>query len=134
MKTRNGKRHARALQHGFMPYEADVLAKVPLTTPYVRSLYKERREEYEAYAKDHSEAEWADYIRKRYESKGWLTAGKFDIIYDAWKMIRDYEHRFRARFPQYESPWEKRTRSRGNFIAKAERTIARQKGQLAYGR
>lgn len=133
MKTRNGSRYAKAIRHGFLPFEADMLRKVPFNTPYVRAMLKERKAEYDAFVKDRGVSYWYGHIKELYEDKRWLTAGKTRIIYDPWKMLRAYEDKFKARFPYYTSPWERRARTQGDFMAKAERTIARQKGRLAHG-
>lgn len=72
-----------------------------------------------------------DYIKGVkliYKGKGWLKRVRGRIKLDVWKMLRDYEDKYRARKPQYESPWQKRQRrmSSEDFHAKAERTMQRQ--------
>jgi len=47
------------------------------------------------------------------------------IVYDTWAMLRDFEDKYRAKHPQYKSPWEKRRKAWKSFVAKLERTYER---------
>lgn len=128
-KTRRQTRYMLLRNSGFLKGEARPLSKVPLkTTPYMRSLVAERKAEYKkAVAAKMSQTAYEDKIKEKYDKNRWLTAGKVRIKRDPWKMLRDYEDRWRARNPQYTSPWEKRWKTWRGFVKKAERTIARQK-------
>lgn len=128
-KTRRQSRYLLLRSAGLLPYEARPLSKVPLkSTPYMRALVKERQGEYRQAAKAKVGLRgYEAQIKDKYDKAGWLTAGKWRIRRDPWKMLRDYEDKWRAKNPQYTSPWEKRWRDWKGFVDKAERTIARQK-------
>jgi len=76
--------------------------------------------------------QWEDHIKELYKKNGWLTdrirAGKRYTIADPWRMLRDYEDRWRARQPEYSSPWEARYRKMKDFWDKFERTRVKQRG------
>jgi len=40
-------------------------------------------------------------------------------------MLKDFEAKFRARFPNYESPWEKKRKVWKDFTAKLEATYSK---------
>lgn len=81
----------------------------------------------EGIAEGITKAEWLRRVKGLYDKNKWLRAGIERIERDPWKMLRDYGDRWRARQPQYESPWEKRGRRWQDFQRRVERTIEKQK-------
>ena len=131
LKTRRQNRYTKLRNAGFLPFEARPLSKVPFKTcPYMRQLIRERREEARQAIKEGlSRRQWEDFIKARYGKNNWTSytrTGK--VKADPWKMLREYEDRWRNRQPDYTSPWEDKYRKWRDFIVKIERTMAKQKG------
>lgn len=82
---------------------------------------------HEGIAEGITKVEWLRRIKGLYDTNKWLRAGIERIERDPWKMLRDYGDRWRARLPQYESPWEKRGRRWQDFQQRVERTIEKQR-------
>lgn len=131
-RTRREQRRRKLIGLGLLPFEAKELSKVPLNVPYFRMLVGERRQEYKKFIKAERLTAWISYIKKLYDDNGWVTVIGSHRIYDPWKLLRDYEERYRHKMPMYESPWEGQRRMRLDFLGKMERTMAKQRG-LAYG-
>lgn len=131
-RTRRQQKYERLRLSGFLPFEARVLSKVPVRIcPYMKELMKERRAMFQkARADGATRAQWENLIKGKYNTNKWLSAGRRRIEADPWKMLRDFEDRFRDKNPEYTSPWQKRVRDWQNFLRKAERTIAKQKGRV----
>lgn len=131
-KTRRQNRYSQMRRAGFLPFEARPLSKVPFAIcPYLRRLIREREGELgKARRQGATQRQWEDHIKGRYAANRWLRAGKKKIEADPWRMLRDYEDKWKAKQPQYTSPWQKRWRNWKDFLAKAERTIAKQKGRV----
>lgn len=113
---------------GFLPFEYRELRKVPFSVPYMRPLIKARLKQHLAYiAEGNTEKQWHKFIRQEYRNHDWMQNG----IYDVWQMLRDREHRYRARHPDYESPWESKRvkRSSADFERKFGNTIEKQRKQ-----
>jgi len=135
LKTRRQTRYA-FLRRGeaFLPFEARPLSRVPFNIcPYIKELIRGRREEAAKFQKSGGTLkQWEDHIKELYKKNGWLTdrirAGKRYTIADPWRMLRDYEDRWRARQPEYSSPWEARYRKMKDFWNKFERTRVKQRG------
>lgn len=128
MRTRRASRAKILKESGFLPFETRALSKVPFSVPYVRPLIKARMKAHLAYiAKGNTEAQWHKFIRQEYRDHDWMQAG----VYDPWQMLRDREHRYRAKYPDYESPWESKRvkRSSAEFERKVANTIIKQKEQ-----
>ena len=98
--------------------------------PYLRAMLDERKEQgKKAQAMGKTLKEFELQIRELYRVNRWLKrnrAGK--IVADPWRMLRDFEDKFKAKNPQYTSPWMKRWVKWRDFLGKIERTIALQKG------
>lgn len=130
-KTRRQNRYISLRNSFFLPFEARPLSKVPTRLcPYLRDLMVERRDMAKK-AKTQGKAlkQFEDQIKELYRINRWLKrdrAGK--IIGDSWKMLRDYEDRWRARQPEYTSPWQARYRKWKDFYTKLERTRQKQRG------
>lgn len=131
-KTRRQARYSKLRAAGFVPAEARALSKVPTRiTPYWRMAVKARVSmKKKAQKMGHSEREFEEQIKELYRVNRWLKrnkAGKW--ILDPWAMFREEEDKWKAKFPQYESPWQKRWKDWQDFQRRIERTIAKQRGQ-----
>jgi len=129
-RTRRQNRYSRLRSAGFLPFEARAMSKVPLRVcPYMKQLAKDRYKDFlKAKAEGMTRAGWQDKIKKLYSDNHWLRAGKRRIEADPWKMLREYEDRWKDKNPQYTSPWQKRWRDWKDYQRKIEATIKKQKG------
>ena len=134
LKTRRYSRYSQLRQgNAFLPFEARPLSKVPFAIcPYMRQLIEERRNEAKkAERQGLTDAQWEKKIRDEYKKQGWLSLDRAGRIKaDPWKMLRDYEDRWRAKQPEYTSPWEARMRKWKDFYTKLERTMQKQRGMV----
>lgn len=135
--VRRQKRYSILRDAGFQPFEARPLSRVPMkVAPYVREMIRDRQKmKQKAIAEGASRAEWERRIKALYADNRWFRLGKRRIESDPWRMLRDYEDRWRAKRPQYDSPWQKRQRNWRQYTRKYERTIAKQRtqGERAFG-
>ena len=129
-RTRRQQRYTKLRAVGFLPFESRALSKVPVKTcPYIGHLIEDRYKMFTEAQRDKVTAQqYENRIKALYRDNKWLRAGKVRIEFDPWRMLRDYEDRWRAKQPQYTSPWQKRWRDWKGFLAKTERTIQKQKG------
>ena len=68
-------------------------------------------------------------IKLTYAKNGWVRRSKKgQVVADPWKMLRDFEDRYKQKNPEYDSPWEKRWRDWKDFLGKYEKTVAKQRG------
>lgn len=130
LKTRRQSRYALLRNAGFLPFEARPLSRVPSNVPYFRQLVMDRANDARAAkARGVTRGQYEDKIKGQYRREGWLKKDRLGkVVADAWQMLRAFEDRYRARQPEYESPWEPRGRKLKDFIAKIERTMATQRG------
>ena len=130
-RTRRQHRYLVLRDAGFLPFEARALSKVPTRIcPYMRHLIADRKAMFLDAKQTHAtNKQYENRIKALYNTNKWLSAGKLRIQADPWKMLRDYEDRWRAKQPEYTSPWQKRWRDWKDFQAKTERTIRKQKGR-----
>ena len=121
-KTRRQRRYEILRKAGFMRSEARDLSRVPLKVPYMKPLIDARAKEYKKAVKEEwTIGQWEDTLKKQYKSSGWLNSkGKSS----AWAMLRDYEHAYRAKHPNYDSPWQKRRGQMRDFIKVFEKKLA----------
>src|SRR4030042_329548 len=119
MKTRRMTRYKFLRQSGFLKQEAFVLSKVPLRIPYFDVIIKERYKQLVEAIKTQSLAKFEKAIKQEYVDEGWIRKRRFDV----WMMFRAYEDRYRRKFPQYESPWERRRVALKDFVKSTESTI-----------
>lgn len=129
-RTRRQNRYYKLRNAGFLPFEARPLSKVPFKIcPYMRQLIRDRQIDFlKAKKEGATRAQWENRIKELYSKEKWLRAGKRGIEADPWKMLRDYEDRWRQKQPQYTSPWEARYRAWKDFYTKLERTMQKQRG------
>ena len=129
-RTRRQERYLKLRQAGFLPFESRALSSVALKRcPYMRHLIRERAGMLAEAKRDRATVkQWQNRIKEMYNTNKWLRAGKLRIEADPWKMLRDYEDRWRAKRPEYTSPWQPRRRKWRDFVERTERTLQRQKG------
>jgi hypothetical protein len=123
-KTRRRNRYEKLRLSGFLPFEARTLSRVPFRVPYIRSLMTVRRRMLRNALKEGmSRAGWERKIKTEYFDSGWLKwAKRKQAVYDPWKMLKDFERGYKARHPEYVSPWEKKQKNMPDFLEKIERT------------
>ena len=129
MRTRRQNRYELLRRKGFLAFEARPLSVVPIkSVPYMKGLIRERLQLLrDAQQHKATTAQYEAQIRKDYNTHGFLKRNRVGkVISDPWAMLHDFEDRYRAKNPAYESPWEKRRRSLVDFMAKIEQTIASQ--------
>jgi len=121
--TRRQKRYELLHRAGFIRFECRALSFVPLTVPYMLPLLRARLKLWqELRAQGMTASQYYGHILHLYREKGWRKrlkiSGKLRV--DAWMMLRDFEERYKAKFPLYESPWIKRGKQRKALLAKIE--------------
>ena len=130
MKTRRQQRYTILRKAGWLPFEARPLSRVPIrTVPYMRGMIKERQDMFHK-AKDMGTTidRWRSQIKELYIINIFVRMDwKGKKVADPWAFLRDYEDRWRAKNPAYESPWQKRRRSWRRFMEMVEKTIAGQR-------
>jgi len=130
-RTRREARYLKLRQHGFLRFEARPLSKVPTRVcPYLRAMMKERLKQMRDSQKmGRTLRQYEDSIKELYRTNKWLKKNRVGkIVADPWRMFRDYEDKYKAKFPQYSSPHEKRWKDWRQALGKIERTIRRQQG------
>jgi hypothetical protein len=71
-------------------------------------------------------AKFESQIKELYRVNRWLKTNKAGkMVAEPWEMLRDFGDRWRNKYPQYDSPWEKRQRNWRDFQARIEKTLAR---------
>ena len=131
LKTRRMMRFQALRKLQFMKFEAFALSKVsPAITPYFREMMKERAElAAKAFKMGKTEREFEAQIKELYRINNWIKRDrKGRRIADPWKMFRSFEDKFKAKRPEYTSPWQKRQKNLRDFIAKYERSIKLARG------
>ena len=129
MKTRRGQRYEILRANGFLPGEARPLSRVPIkTVPYMKPFIRERRGLFaDAMRQKVTIAQYRAAVNAIYHKNRFLKRNKVGrFVPDPWALLHDFEDRYRSKNPAYESPWEKRRRSWGDFLARIEKTIAAQ--------
>ncbi len=129
-RTRREARYVKLRQAGFLRFEARPLSKVlPRICPYFMDMIKGRRDmKGRAQKMGATEKQFEAQIKELYKTNGWLKRNRVGkIVADPWRMFRDAEDLWKAKFPQYDSPWMKRWKDWRNFQKKIERTLAKQR-------
>lgn len=133
MKTRRQDRLVKLRAHSLLPFEARPLSRVPFKVcPYIGYMMRDRWKMFlRAKQLGTTQRQWEAQIKELYRVNGWTKRNRAGIVTaDPWKMFRDYEEKFKAKYPEYESPWMKKYRNWKDFLAKIERTMKAQR-QLA---
>ena len=135
MKTRRQSRYKRLREGGFCAFESSELSRMPLSIPYWKAMRKTRKERLVKYllTEKASRYKFEKMIRQEYIDRKWLKRTKAgSVMASPWLMLKDFEARFKAKFPDYESPWEKRRKAWKDFRAKLEATYAKYPAGRAY--
>jgi len=122
-KTRRQRRYEILRIAGCLPFEARDLSKVPFRVPYMDVLVKERYKKFvRAREEGRSWVWWKREIIKEYRDNRWQSRTRLGVIKDdPYKMLKNFEHNYKDRHPQYESPWMKRRKQWRSFLTKIER-------------
>ena len=130
LKTRRQGRYTRLRLAGFLPFEARPLSNVLVPKcPYLAAILADRREEFKRAQKTMTAQQYEVQIKLTYAKNGWVRRNKKgQVVADPWKMLRDFEDRYKQKNPEYDSPWEKRWRDWKDFLGKYEKTVAKQRG------
>lgn len=131
-RTRRQQRYIKLRESGFLPFEAQDLSKVSIKlTPYLQQMVTERKRMLAKATKARlTKAGYKKLIDNIYDKGHFYIARAQGIKPDVWKMFRDWEEKYRDKHPEYQSPWQKKRKKWVDFMAKAERTIAKQNVRL----
>lgn len=125
-RPRRQARYIRLKMIGFLPFEAYALSKVSPKVPYFRLMFDDRKGAYRtAKGFKFSKREWTATIADMYKDRGYGGYIFLRWKSDVWAYLRSWEERYRERYPDYTSPWQKKKRKRTDFIAKFERGAAK---------
>jgi hypothetical protein len=104
------------------------MSHVPPNVAYFKTMLQERRAMYKkAVAMKIGQVKWEGQIKELYKVNKWQKLNRVGkIVADPWKMLKDFEKKYREKYPQYESPWEPRGRNFRDFQRKTDKTLARQ--------
>lgn len=130
-KTRREKRYNRLRANYLLPFEANPLSRVPeKVCPYIKGLMRDRYKLFlRAKALGTAKEVFARQVKELYRIKGWTKKDRLGRLRcDVWKMFREFEEKYKAKFPEYDSPWMKRVRNWRFARAKIEHTMAKQRG------
>lgn len=130
--TRRQRRYQRLrMDFGFCKFEATELSHVPFNTPYMDALIKQRFRLFQkSITEGKSRAEFDKEIRREYIQQGWRQkTGVRSYKFDPWAMLRHFEHEYKQKHPNYQSPWKKRRQRWVNFTAKVEFTMKKNRDQ-----
>lgn len=130
-RTRRENRYTKLRNVGFLRFEARPLSRVPTRIcPYLREMMRERTAMLKrARTMGTSLRQFEEQIKELYRTNKWLKKNRVGkIVADPWRMFRDSEDKYKVKFPEYDSPWQKRWKDWRTFQGKIERTIRKQKG------
>lgn len=121
-KTRRQNRYEVLRKTGFLKGEAQTLSQIPFKTPYMKPLVDNRRRDFRnAISRRMTRTQYEKGIRERYDKNGWFDSKGNRSV---WAMLREYEHAYVEKHPEWESPWEKRQRKRRDYIKTLEKELA----------
>lgn len=123
-KTRQA-RYERRRRNGFLPFEARPLSRVSEKVPYMPQLIATRASLLaRAKREKWSQQRYETYIKEQYRKKGWRKFSRTGkIVNDPWRMLRDYEDRYKDKHPEYVSPWVKKQKKWRAFTSKYEKGL-----------
>lgn len=135
MKTRRQARYQKLRECALAKFEARPLSRVSFRTcPYIKEIMRDRLRMFkQAKAEGLTQRQWEDKIKGLYRGKGWTKTDKLGrTIADPYKMFRHYEDTFKAKQPQYESPWQPRGKKFKDFIRYMDGVLDVQHGRRRY--
>jgi len=126
-RTRLERRYEYLREHGFLPFEARRLATVrKQSAPYLEAMVKGRANTYRAALKNNwTKTQYRNHIYKQYAKQGWAIktpAGKMSVK-SVWNLLRAQEDRYRAKFPEWESPSRKKGHGSRDFVKGVEEKV-----------
>jgi hypothetical protein len=126
-RTRRQNRYVALRKYGFLKFEAKDLSKVPFKTPYMKPFIKERINLRKTATRQKiGDKEYEATIKELYDIKKWFDRkGNRDV----WKMLQEFEEKYKKKHPEYQSPWQKKRKHWKDFVNKVERTLAKDKLQ-----
>ena len=115
-------RYVSRRRNGFLPFEARALSRVPARVPYMPQLIATRASlRAHAQREGWSQIRYKTAIKEQYRRKGWRKLNRAGmIVNDPWRMLRDYEDRYKSKHPEYTSPWLKKQKKWREFTSKYE--------------
>jgi len=119
------------VKNGMLDFEAAVLASIPEDVPYIKHMTDDRMALLRrALQQGLTDEQYQSLVKQQYIDRGFFkpAEGAVRARLDPYAMLRHYEDAYKARHPEWESPWKKRQRSWGRFRTKASRTIEEQWG------
>lgn len=128
VRTRREIRYSVARHHGLLPFEAQPLSRVPPEKcPYFEDLLESRATMLrKARQLGFTQRQFDAQIKELYRVNDWTKKNrKGEVIADPWKMLRNWEDKYRDKNPEYESPWEPRQRNFRGYQTKVERVMAK---------
>ena len=130
-RTRRETRYMKLRNAGFLRFEARPLSKVPSKVcPYLRAMMEERRDWLRKEQKaGKTLKEYEAEIRELYRAKDWTKKNRVGkTVADPWKMLREFEDKWKDKQPQYTSPWQGRQKKWRDFQRMLEPTLKKQMG------
>lgn len=115
-KARRQLRFEYLKQLGFLDFEAAELSqlskRVLSDTPYIRDMLKDRAKVLqEAINRQWGKANYIKWVKELYSDKKWTRRTKTGrVLSDPWSLLRDYEDKYREKYPAYTSPWQRQPR------------------------
>ena len=133
-RTRRQHRYEVLRKIFCLKFEAFAWSKVPFYVPYMNELMKGRFKSFDKAMKEgKSREEFSKEIKKEYRDRGYLKRNRLgQAVGDPWAYLRDFEHKYRSKHPEYESPWLPRQRRFRDFMKKIEGTIKKYPKGRAY--
>lgn len=128
--TRRGWRKSRLEALGFFPIEARELSRVTahgMRAPYFRHMMADRKELHDrAKSEGWTSTQYRDAVRKIYTDRGFIKTDKLGRQQvDVWARLREYEEAAHRRGEEYDSPWKKRLRTKGEGKKEVKRVTRR---------
>lgn len=118
-------RYEKLRRNGFLPFEARPLSRVPRKTPYLPLMLATRASlKAKARREGWSQRRYETHIKEQYRKKGWRKLNRIGKqVDDPWQMLRDYEDRYKSKYPEYNSPWIKKQKKFRDFTSKFDKGL-----------
>lgn len=125
MRPLNRHRYEILLGAGFLRFEAKEFCKVPIRkTPYIDEMIKARFKEHQEHLKNKGTTkDWEIRIKTMYIDGKLIKTTKKGKTFDPWKLLRNFEAKFKLKHPEYQSPWRKRQKDWQKFRRNMDRAL-----------
>ncbi len=133
-KPRRHYRYQSLNYLGFYGFETADLSRVAFKVPYMDALIDDRQK-LVARAK---KGKWSDkrlreFVRNMYKRRGWIrTTRKGKRKWDAFRMVKYFERRYKEKHPEYESPGDKRRKDFVRYTSKVRKSFGFDRGEKKY--